>query len=185
MRFLIGIICCLFLFADLKTVAGRTCGEDENKVSLVVNTRFWQESVVSAYTFSEKIRSSDTFKKKIEGFSTEAFSASASATITNFVQSSKNNAKDVNIDKISFNEDFLGIFQEVVTKISIDDETVTKTVTKFVEPVPVTKPWPSEKLKEEAEAYMDWYFPEGSKRNTHTETVCIKKGKIMLGLSSA
>ena len=180
MRFLSHIICCLVLLVDLKTVAGKTCGNDEYKVSLVVRTRFWQESVVSAYTYTEKITSSETFKKKL---STEdfisgnygSFSARASDAITDFVQSNKNNSKDVNIYKISFNEDFLGIFQEIVTEIIIDDETATKTETKFVKPVPVTNPWSSKKLREDAEAYMDWLFPEGSQRNTFTETVCRKR----------
>ena len=185
MRFL---ICCLILFVDLTTVAGKTCGEDEYKVSLVVSTRFLQESVVGrAYTYREKktsenVRSCLAFKKKFEAITEDVLSVSASVAIADFVES---DAFNVRMGEISFNEDFLGIFQEVFIKMSIDDETATKTETKFVKPVPVTKPWPSEKLKEEAEAYMDWYFPEGSKRNTHTETVCIKKGKIMLGLSSA
>ena len=183
MRFLSHVICCLVLFVDLKTVSAKTCGEDEYKVSLVVRARFRLNSVVSAYTYSEKIRSSKAFKKKLEELSTEAsssgrygaFSASASAAITDFDQSYKNNAPDVNIDKISFNKEILGVFQEVNTKIIIDGETATKTETKFVEPVPVTNPWSSKKLKEEAEAYMDGLFPEGSKRNTFTETVCRKR----------
>ena len=197
MRFLIAIVCCLVLFVDLPTVSAKTCGKDEYKVTLEVRTRFRQKSVVKAYTYTEKIRSSKTFKKLLEKMSTEAsisgsygaFSASASAaysSLTDSVQSNENNAKDVKIDETTFNKDFLQIFQEVVTKVSIDGKTATKTKTEFVNSVPVTEPWSSKRLRDEAAAYMDYEFPEGAKRNRFTETVCRKrevKGKDKLGLS--
>jgi len=186
MRFLIAIICCLVFFVDLPTVSAKTCGKDEYKVKLEVRTRFRQKSVVKAYTYTEKIRSSKTFKKLLEKMSTEAsisgsygaFSASASAaysSLTDSVQSNENNAKDVKIDETTFNKDFLQIFQEVVTKVSIDGKTATKTKTEFVNSVPVSEPWSSKRLRDEASAYMEYEFPEGAKRNTFTETVCRKR----------
>ena len=164
----------------------KTCGKDEYKVKLEVRTRFRQKSVVKAYTYTEKIRSSKTFKKKLEEMSTSAsvsgsygaFSASASAaysSLTDSVQSNEDNAKDVKIDETTFNKDFLQIFQEVVTKVSIDGKTATKTKTEFVNSVPVTEPWSSKKLRDEANSYMEYEFPEGAKRNVFTETVCRKR----------
>ena len=164
----------------------KTCGKDEYKVKLEVRTRFRQKSVVKAYTYTEKIRSSKTFKKKLEEMSTSAsvsgsygaFSASASAaysSLTDSVQSNEDNAKDVKIDETTFNKDFLQIFQEVVTTVSIDGKTATKTKTEFVNSVPVTEPWSSKKLRDEANSYMEYEFPEGAKRNVFTETVCRKR----------
>ena len=164
----------------------KTCGKDEYKVKLEVRTRFRQKSVVKAYTYTEKIRSSKTFKKKLEEMSTSAsvsgsygaFSASASAaysSLTDSVESNEDNAKDVRIDETTFNKDFLQIFQEVVTTVSIDGKTATKTKTEFVNSVPVTEPWSSKKLRDEANSYMEYEFPEGAKRNVFAETVCRKR----------
>ena len=167
-------------------VDAKKCGADEYKVTLVVKTRFRQKSVVSAFTFTEKVRSSKSFKKKSEEKSTEAsvsgsygtFSASASAaysSLTDAVQSNENYSKDIELKEKTFKKDFLQIFQEVVTKINIDGNTATMTKTEFVDSVPVDKPWSPQRLRDEAAAYMEWEFPEGAIRNTFTESVCRKR----------
>ena len=115
-----------------------------------------------------------------------AFSASASAaysSLTDSVQSNENYAKDIEKEKITFNKDFLQIFQDVVTKIDIDGKTATMTKTEFVNSVPVDKPWSTQRLREEAAAYMEWEFPEGAKRNTFTESVCRKRLKKKIGMT--
>ena len=61
--------------------------------------------------------------------------------------------------------------------MDIDGNTATMSKTEFVNSVPVEKPWPSQKLREEAAAYMSWEYPEGAKRNTYSQSVCIKRKK--------
>ena len=106
-----------FLLLNLN-VDAKKCGSGEYRVTLIVKTRFRQKSVVSAFTFTEKVRSSKSIKKKMEEMSTEAsisgsygaFSASASAaysSLTDSVQSNENYAKDIEKEKITFNKDYL------------------------------------------------------------------------------
>ena len=167
-------------------VDSKNCGKDEYKVVLTVKTRFQQRSVVESYKYEEKIRSSKSFKKKLEEMSTEAsvsgrygaFSASASAaysSLTDSIESSEEDAKDVNVDKTTFNKGFLQIFQEVVTQINLDGKKATMTKTEWTNSVPVDKPWTPVKLREEASAYMNWEFGDGAKKNSYTETVCRKR----------
>ena len=167
-------------------VESKKCGKDEYKVTLTIKTRFQQRSVVESYKYAEKIRSSKSFKKKLEEMSTEAsisgsygaFSASASAaysSLTDSIESSEEDSKDVNVDKTTFNQGFLQIFQEIITQINLDGKTATMTKTEWTNSVPVDKPWNSTKLREEAAAYMDWEFGEGANKNRYTETVCRKR----------
>ena len=187
MRFLTVFLAFTVLLGQV-VVHAKNCRDDESKITLVVRTRFRQKSVVRAYTYTEKVRSSKSFKKQLDEMSTGAsvsgsfgaFSASASAaysSLTDSVQSNEKYGKDVEVNQITFNENFLQIFQEVETKVDIDGNTATMSKTEFVNSVPVEKPWSSQKLREEAAAYMSWEFPEGAKRNTYSQSVCIKRKK--------
>ena len=188
----------IFLFLTFllghQIVDAKKCGADEYKVTLIVKTRLRQKSVVSAFTYTEKVRSSKSFKKKLEEMPTEAsvsgsygaFSASASAaysSLTDSVHSNENYAKDIEKEKITFSKDFLQIFQDVVTKINIDGKTATMTKTEFVNSIPTDKAWSPQRLRDEAAAYMEWEFPEGAIRNTFTESVCRKRLKKKIGMT--
>ena len=184
MRFIFVFLASTVLLGNTE-VEAKECGKDEYRITLTVKTRFRQKSVVETYSYVERVRSSKSFKKKLEKMSTQAsisgkygaFSASASAaysSMTDSIESSENDSKDVNVDKITFNKGFLQIFQEVVTKINIDGKTATMIKTEFVNSVPVAKPWSSSKLRAEAAAYMKWEFP-GAKRSMYRESVCRRR----------
>ena len=177
---------------SLMSGAVENCSTNEDTISLVVSTEFFEQSVKSASSYTKTVRSSSAFKKNLNQLATSAsvsgsasvpgigsFSASASASyehLSESVTSSTKYEETIRSEKTEFNESFLQIIREVITRVTINGKSASITEKKFVDSVPVGKSLSSSQLNKMAEDYMgDRFGSTKTLRKTFSETICKKK----------
>ena len=161
---LIPIYFILALFLGQISCVVKTCGDNEDKITLSVSTQFFEQSIKPASTYSKTVKSSKSFKKTLKKMAANAevkasyglFSGSAAASyesLTDSVSSSENNEETIKSEKIEFNTVFLQIIREKVTRVSIIGRSASTSETKFVDSVPTSESLSGAELTKRAEDF--------------------------------
>jgi len=155
-------------------------------VTMVVKTRLRQQSVADAFVYTERIRSTSAYRKKLKDLSADGaiggklkgFSAKAQYAfnlMSDSVSKNEQNSKDVEDKKITFHPDYLQIFKDEIIRTSIDGKSAIMTTSKKYTTVNVKEPWSFQQLRDEANKYMRKQYPdEKIIRNAFVKTACVQ-----------
>ena len=169
-------------------VFGEFCG---STITLRVTAEYHERSLNMSSSYVESIHSSSSFKKTYDKFSMEmssgggfkGFSASRSMafeTVKDKTTRTDEYRESIEREMTEYNENFLQIFREVTSEISIDGVSARVVEEIFVDSVPINQTLSPDQLITLAEDYIEYEYGnddgEGEiNGSTFTETVCMGK----------